>query len=1301
MRTIGGSANTVTTMYSSTRSQSINNSFDKIKATFNGDLSFRSYISDLDLESPEMTPIGEGSQEDDLKRTAGQGPQHDTEGSSDLYPSADFTFVSGAENQNCGNSKFSIANISRGSLSRSLVEDNMSSGEFLDSVSVAGASVMMDKSRAENVGRSGTRFVYIALLITGIIVSVMINLFARNYEYKNFELEFRSLARETADLAETNAEHTFSQLQTLATTVTSEGLLERERLRVINYRNESDLVGSWPNVTIPHFDKRIKDFSKSFGATMLLYVPLVQAKDKELWEEYANIHAPWEAESSYSSNHFDHNSQDSSSLNESINTNQSEATSEESDMGAMDQNVIDHSSMNQDAMEDDIVDDDAMDHSSMNNDTMNHDAMEHSGHNGSGRRKLGHDDEYLHGSHHHANVDGFLKIHECAHLDMDETRKKFFNVSEFEDYVLTDIGGFETPQGISAPIYQYGGPGHERTHHTHIALMDLMTHPIFKKEVLASIEYDVPVISEYMDVNFLIEGLSTIGPNGEDNSALFNSDHSVYQNQGNMNVDSGVSNVTLPRIRSMTLHPVKENFDPHARTIGFVVGVVPWDAFFKNFLTAARTETAGTSASPDDTYTSREVNGIVVVVTSDCGSVFTFVLNNRDGTAEVHLGDWKEQYQRYQHLNHTSKFFWKEHPKGKSKHCHFDLNIYPNEDFRAEYREGSVPVYSSIVGGIFLFTALLFACYDHFIFKGQQHIVNEASGMVVQNARRAAKNERDLNDFIAHEVRNPLAAAISACSFVSSAITEDQERGNKIDSENGETTALIASDEKRKEVQDDIQIIDSSLHFINDLLRNMLDIQRAGSNQINIERKPTNIMDDIFKPVQAMLHLRDAPFNIIMEVDSGMNDGDGEEGNQLVVMTDSMRLKQVMLNLVRNATKFVEKGFIRCSANVNALNGCVELRVDDSGPGIPPEKRRRVFGKFQQSLDLLQQGTGIGLSLCKKMITMMGGSLYIDEDYHSGIEGCRGTRFVIQLKIPPLQLNELAFEPEMSSHERARLRRQHLLACTESSNDSEYTEPFESYKQSSSIGSSMREIKFEDETEQICSEDPESVTTNASAPTIPVDDDVKLKDMEEAVDSKQESTMLPLPTALQFAPAIETDPIQPEEPAAEEKDQSGKLTELPKNLSVLFVDDDMVLRKLFSRTLRKINPTWKCKEASSGEMAIELISSNAECTQGFEDEHVEGKKEEGDCGFDLIFMDQYMASVQKSLLGTETVRRIRANGFHRPIICGLSANDVEDAFFHAGSDAFMFKPFPCKKDELEKELLKVLNSRKNSFLTSK
>jgi signal transduction histidine kinase/CheY-like chemotaxis protein len=1183
----------------------------------NNDLSQRSFISDLDLESAEMAPIGESSGEapKGRKQIEGLGPQHepnlqDTDGtSSELFVSADFTLASNCNVSRSNSRKSGKSKNSKNSKAGSYGSNNESSGEMFDSsVSIASASVMMDKSRAENVGRSSTKYVYIILLITGIVLSTIVYFTLLQFETNRFELEFLSYARETADLAVTNADHTFSQLETMATAVTSEGMLERERYQESgHYHNASyddflKLDVSWPNVTIPHFDERIADFSTSFGAIMLLYVPLVQAKDRESWEYYANVHTPWKTT----------------------------------------------------AISGDVLVD--------------------------------------------VKSDDYLHIHPCNFLHVDDIREGF-NVGPFAEKVLRK-GGFESPQGMAAPVYQYGGPGHQRTENSEIALMDLFLHPIFKKDIIASIEYDVPVISEYMDVGFLRGALSTTDPEA-DASSLWNSEYSVYYNEENNDVNTGKDVImTLPSIRSLTYHPVKETFESDARTIGFVVGVVPWHTYFRNVLKTSKLK----GSNSYDVYEKdeKEVNGMVVKVVSDCGSTFTFVLNSGNTTIETRLGDWKEQYEEYEHLNHTSRFFYKDHKQGDSRHCSFDLNIYPNSDFRDSYRTSNPQIYALVVAGIFLFTALLFACYDRLIFKGQQHIVHEATGMIIANAQRAAKNERELNDFIAHEVRNPLAAAISACSFVSSAIMEDQGRisneNNSSEGEGGETErlALIASAEKRKEVLDDINIIDSSLHFINDLLRNMLDMQRAGSNQIRIERKPTDIMNDIFKPVGAMIHLRDVPFKVILECNSGIQSDDAEEDEQLFVMTDPMRLKQVLLNLTRNATKFVEKGFIRCTAHVNPINGYVELRVDDSGPGIAPEKRSQVFGKFQESLDSLQQGTGIGLSLCKKMIDLMGGSLFIDEDYNSGIDGCPGTRFVIQLKIPPLQLNKMMFEPKLSSIERAKMRRLHISVNAESPEKPSSYGSNLSDSIRSDVTTASKEISFESglsdsETDRYL----QAPATTLSESFLRVAE--VIEDAEEAEEKKQGSTMLPLPTALRLNPTGELvpndSPATMNNPTEQQLDKKVILTELPENLSVLFVDDDMVLRKLFSRTLRKINPTWKCKEASSGETAIELITSASVCKEGFQDEENETSYWDGDdCGFDLIFMDQYMASVQKQLLGTETVRAIRAKGFRKPIICGLSANDVEDAFYHAGADAFMFKPFPCKKDELQKELLKVMNS---------
>ena len=97
----------------------------------------------------------------------------------------------------------------------------------------------------------------------------------------------------------------------------------------------------------------------------------------------------------------------------------------------------------------------------------------------------------------------------------------------------------------------------------------------------------------------------------------------------------------------------------------------------------------------------------------------------------------------------------------------------------------------------------------------------EKAALIVESAERDVVVERNLNDFIAHEVRNPLAVA---CSCVDTEVN---------------TPFPMADEESRQTVREDIAIIASSLQFINDLLRNMLDMNRATSNQMHIEMAPS------------------------------------------------------------------------------------------------------------------------------------------------------------------------------------------------------------------------------------------------------------------------------------------------------------------------------------------------------------------------------------------------------------------------------------------------------------------------------
>lgn len=394
-------------------------------------------------------------------------------------------------------------------------------------------------------------------------------------------------------------------------------------------------------------------------------------------------------------------------------------------------------------------------------------------------------------------------------------------------------------------------------------------------------------------------------------------------------------------------------------------------------------------------------------------------------------------------------------------------------------------------------------------------------------------------------MRNPLSAAISANSFVSLAVSEAKP---------------LVTNESRESIREDVRVIGNSLQYINDLLRSMLDSHRAQNQQITLQKKHVDLRQDVFIPVTSMLYRRGCSFEVLIDCPE-----------DLLIMSDPLRLKQIILNLALNAAKFVVKGFVRMGAFVN--KGVVCLFVEDSGPGIPSEKSEHIFQKFQQSLDSLNQGTGIGLSLCKQLVELMHGEICLDKSYNSGIDGHPGARFTVTLPSPPTDLAVFGSSAEGGT-----------FAESSASNKSNHS-------------------------------------NNESFPV---------------TDS------------------------------------------LPDSLSIMFVDDDFILRKLFSRSVKRCRPNWIICEAASGEAALQLIDERGPKSM-----------------FDVIFLDQYMASTQKQLLGTETVRLLRSKGVDS-VICGLSANNIAPQFIEAGADCFVMKPFPCEISDLTRELQRVLHSRENA-----
>merc|ERR1719201_948769 len=103
-----------------------------------------------------------------------------------------------------------------------------------------------------------------------------------------------------------------------------------------------------------------------------------------------------------------------------------------------------------------------------------------------------------------------------------------------------------------------------------------------------------------------------------------------------------------------------------------------------------------------------------------------------------------------------------------------------------------------------------------------------------------------------------------------------------------------------------------------------------------------------------------------------------------------------MVNLVKNAVKFVPSGFIRVGATRDGAS--VRLWVSDSGPGIPADKHEKLFQRFTQ-LGSRDQGTGIGLCVCQQIVQRMGGKIEIDSEYHSGSTEGPGSKFVVVARL--------------------------------------------------------------------------------------------------------------------------------------------------------------------------------------------------------------------------------------------------------------------------------------------------------------
>ena len=112
-----------------------------------------------------------------------------------------------------------------------------------------------------------------------------------------------------------------------------------------------------------------------------------------------------------------------------------------------------------------------------------------------------------------------------------------------------------------------------------------------------------------------------------------------------------------------------------------------------------------------------------------------------------------------------------------------------------------------------------------------------------------------------------------------------------------------------------------------------------------------------------------------MSVDEGLGE----------VRADERKIKQVLLNLLSNAIKFTPEGG-RIEVGAAPRDGLVEICVSDTGVGIAPEDQEAVFEEFRQvgTADKKVEGTGLGLTLCRKFVELHGGRIWVKSELGVG-----------------------------------------------------------------------------------------------------------------------------------------------------------------------------------------------------------------------------------------------------------------------------------------------------------------------------
>ena len=249
-------------------------------------------------------------------------------------------------------------------------------------------------------------------------------------------------------------------------------------------------------------------------------------------------------------------------------------------------------------------------------------------------------------------------------------------------------------------------------------------------------------------------------------------------------------------------------------------------------------------------------------------------------------------------------------------------------------------------------------------YKKELEDKNRELELAIKQEAKANRSKQEFLFNMSHDIRTPMNAIIGFTSLAQTHLDD-------------------------KEMLDSyLKKISTSSEYLLSLINDVLDMSRIESGKLKIEESNVylpSILDDIRDIVSSNISKKQLSLNINTV---GLKDTH--------VLTDPLKLKQVLLNVVANAIKFTPSGgYVNLSLVQKDDSGNYDFIVEDNGIGISKEFQEHIFEQFSReatSTVSRVQGTGLGLSISKAIVDMMGGSISVES------ESGKGSKFTISLR---------------------------------------------------------------------------------------------------------------------------------------------------------------------------------------------------------------------------------------------------------------------------------------------------------------